>query len=120
MTSTYDVYVGVGAAAGSLTRYHVGRWISQISNSDFPWGTWFINVVGSCVLGLVFKDFWWHQHDTMWWLLLGTGFCGGFTTFSTMSYETMHLMRTNRWMATAYLASSLGLGCVLIWAILWV
>jgi fluoride exporter len=66
MTAIYDVYVGVGAAAGSLIRYHVGRWISRISKSSFSWGTWFINVVGSCFLGLVFKDFWWHQHDTMW------------------------------------------------------
>lgn len=117
MTAMYDVYVGVGAA-GSLIRYHVGRWISRISNCDFPLGTWFINVIGSCLLGLVFKGFWWHEHDTMCWLLLGTGFYGGFTTFSTMSYVTMHLIRRNPWMAAAYQASSLGIGCFIIWVIL--
>src|SRR5262245_47786024 len=79
------VLVGFGGAVGSLLRYYLGRWIdARAGGSGFPWGTFAINVSGSFILGVVGllvterlpPDYRWA------YLLLGTGLCGGFTTFS--------------------------------------
>ena len=74
----------------------------------FPWHTFGINVVGSFVLGLVVV--WCKDHPT-WYLLLGTGVCGGFTTFSTFSLETLTLLEKDRIdLATAYVIGSVVAG----------
>ncbi|MCL6633810.1 MAG: fluoride efflux transporter CrcB [Alicyclobacillus herbarius] len=115
MTLTTEVAVCAGATAGSVLRYGIGQWITKIARSDFPWGTWVINVTGALLLGLFFRELMAGQQDLNWWVLLGTGFCGGFTTFSTLSVETLRLMRLNKRLAAVYVFSSLGLGCLLSW-----
>lgn len=96
------ILVMMGGAVGSALRYLVGAlWqvpsaMSQVQGS-FPWPTFMVNVVGSFVLGAV-AVFSQHQdvlsrHQA---LLLGTGLCGGFTTFSTFSVETISLIEQQR------------------------
>ena len=75
--------VALGGGGGAVARYAVGRvaagW-SAHSVELFPWPTFMVNLVGSFVLGLIAVSFRSHPQP-IWWLLLGTGFCGGFTTF---------------------------------------
>lgn len=113
------ILVGGGSAFGAVIRYSMGNAISKVNNSEFPWGTWIINMLGTLLLGLFFQEFAMLHHDTGWWLLLGTGFCGGFTTFSTMSAETVNLLKNRILLGIVYLGSSLALGFILAWATKW-
>lgn len=103
--------VGIGGAIGSIVRYLVGEWASGKLGAAFPWGTLLINGLGSLVLGVIVGATAAGRLPPSGKLLLGTGFCGGFTTFSTFSVETMALLEKNE-LATAalYLTSSVGLG----------
>jgi len=113
------ILVGSGSAVGALARYSLGNAIVKINNSEFPWSTWIINMLGTLLFGLFFNAFSIVHHDTNWWLLLGTGFCGGFTTFSTMSVETIQLLKSRVSLGILYLGSSLALGFVLAWITKW-
>jgi CrcB protein len=76
----------VGGAVGAPARYLTDVLVQRLHGSAFPWGTWTVNVVGSFVLGLVASA------APSWAVtLLGTGFCGALTTFSTFGYETVRL-----------------------------
>lgn len=118
MTPLLIFLAGGGAAVGAIARYSVGQWFAKINNSPFPWGTWVINIAGTILLGLFAQ--WFEPYSTAMWVLLGTGFCGGFTTFSTMSVETVRLFRVNVWLALVYIISSFGIGMIVAWMIqLW-
>ncbi len=80
--------VMAGAAIGAPSRWLVDRFVQRRHDSVFPWGTLVINVLGSAVLGFILGA----GASGELVLLLGTGFCGGFTTFSTFSYETIRLV----------------------------
>ena len=76
-----------GGGIGSVLRYLIGKWLNSSSNG-VPYGTFMANILGSLligvILGLASKNNSLTQSQT---LLLATGFCGGFTTFSTFAYE---------------------------------
>ena len=97
----------VGGGVGANLRYWLGiAFQSRCWTADFPWHTFAINVVGSLVLGFLTvacKD----RPATL--LFLGTGVCGGFTTFSTFSVETVNLLKNERYFA----ACAYALGSVL-------
>ncbi len=76
-----------GAMAGAPLRYLTDRWVQSRHDSVFPWGTFVVNVVGCLVLGVLTGALT-AEH---WRLLLGTGWCGALTTYSTFSYETLRL-----------------------------
>lgn len=84
--------VFVGGMLGAPLRYLTDRAIQSRHDSVFPWGTFTVNVVGSFVLGAiaagVARDGW--PSDVS--LAVGTGVCGGLTTFSTFGYETVRLL----------------------------
>ena len=86
--------VALGGLVGCLARYWLTGAVQQLSDSDFPLGTLVVNLLGSLVIGTVVTlslERGAMSGETR--LLLGTGFCGGFTTMSTFSYETLALMR---------------------------
>lgn len=91
----------IGGAVGSYLRYALGRWIDSYpwAQGGFPYGTLVINVSGSFVLGaaalIVFEYL--APEQQHWYFLIGTGFCGGFTTFSTFEWETFQLVRDGSW-----------------------
>jgi len=86
--------VALGGLVGSIGRYWLSGWAQNLGGSDFPVGTLTVNILGSFILGLVMTmsiERGLISPETR--LLLGTGFCGGFTTMSTFSYETMALLQ---------------------------
>jgi CrcB protein len=107
--------VGLGGAFGSMARYGVSYLTSKLVISTFPFGTLIINVVGCFVIGILFglsmRNEWLEDAG---WLLLATGFCGGFTTFSTFALENIQMAGRHQAMsALLYTALSLVLGLVL-------
>ena len=89
-----SILVAVGGMFGSLARYWLSGAVQQLTGSEFPFGTLSVNVLGGFILGLVaslsFERGLLSQEVR---LLLGVGFCGGFTTMSAFSYETLALIR---------------------------
>ena len=81
-----------GGMLGAPARYLADRLIQARHDSVFPWGTFAVNVAGSAVLGFLLGA---RSHlglPSAAFALLGTGFCGGLTTFSTFGYETLRLL----------------------------
>ena len=86
------VLVLLGGAVGAPVRYLADRAVQRRRESVFPWGTLCVNVVGSLVLGVVAAVV--YAGSAPGWVLtlVGTGFCGALTTFSTFGYETVRLL----------------------------
>ncbi len=80
--------VMLGAAVGAPSRWLLDRSVQSRHDSVFPWGTFTINVAGSLLLGVILGA----DLSQQWVALLGAGFCGGFTTFSTFGFETVRLV----------------------------
>ena len=81
--------IALGAALGAPLRYLTDRAVQARHDSPFPWGTLTVNVVGSLLLGAVAAV----PAAPAVTALVGTGFCGALTTWSTLSYETLRLTR---------------------------
>jgi len=79
----------VGAAIGAPVRYLLDRAVQARHESLFPWGTFVVNVLGSFVLGVLAGA----NPTGMVTHLVGTGFCGALTTYSTFGYETVRLVQ---------------------------
>jgi CrcB protein len=86
-------YIGIFGALGCLARYFVSGWTYALAGRGLPYGTLVVNVVGSLILGLIMEG---SLRSTLLSselrLGLTVGFLGGFTTFSTFSYETFRLL----------------------------
>ena len=87
------VIVGLAGAFGAASRYLLGRFITERVNSQFPFGTFCINVSGAFVIGLLFALASRKLISPMLQATLATGFLGGYTTFSTMSWEGFQFVR---------------------------
>jgi len=111
--------LAVGGGAGANARYWFGKLVTHLQGDiEFPFATLIINVSGSMILGLVAGSFLNHPNPLHrhWYLLLGTGFCGGYTTFSTFSYETFKLMQDGKLgLAVLYSLGSVVAGLIGVW-----
>lgn len=97
----------VGAGLGGLARYGVSGWVQATGGAGFPWGTLLVNVTGSLLLGFVYAFLEGTAAAPEWRAFLGIGFLGGYTTFSTFSYETLRLVQDGQWeRALLYAAGS--------------
>jgi CrcB protein len=87
------LYIGIFGAFGCVSRYMVSGWVLGAMGTALPYGTLAVNLVGSFLLGLIMEG---SQHSTLFSpevrLGMTVGFMGGFTTFSTFSYETIRLL----------------------------
>ena len=83
--------VALGAAVGAPLRYLIDRAVQGRRGSTFPWGTLTVNVAGSLILGGLAGGATAHAVPGGAMALLGTGFCGALTTYSTFGYETIRL-----------------------------
>lgn len=92
------LYIAVGSAAGGVTRYLLGGAIQRAMGLGFPAGTLVINLTGSLLLGLILRHALTSGLTPELRGLLAIGFCGGYTTFSTFSYETMDLLQQGDWL----------------------
>jgi fluoride exporter len=90
--------IAIGAAIGGVSRYYLASAIQQRVGATFPWGTLLINVTGSLLLGFIIRYALASPAVSVEMrALLTTGFCGGYTTFSTYSYETATLMEEGQY-----------------------
>jgi len=102
--------IALGGAVGSLLRYSLGGLVQRTSDSGFPIGTMFVNVSGCFIIGILVRQFMNMQLTPELRALLIVGFCGGFTTFSTFSAETLGLIEGGEYArATTYVVLSVGL-----------
>jgi fluoride exporter len=110
--------VGAGGFLGSIARYLTVISVDKRLNSVMPLGTLTVNIVGSFVLGFVLavtmKKTGTHLQE--WRLFMGTGFCGGFTTFSAFAAENLGLFE-QKFPGTAfvYITVSIAAGLLAIW-----
>jgi CrcB protein len=113
VTGSGALLVLAGAAVGAPLRFLVDRWAREHTRAGTILGTLVVNVVGSFVLGLVAG-----LPDAADWLmpLVGVGFCGALTTFSTLAFETWVFLEERAWRPfVTNLALTLGLGLPAVW-----
>lgn len=110
------MWVMLGGAIGSALRYSLAVWMqSWLHVAGFPWWTFAANVLGSFLIGLVMAGFLNNSLTENSRLFLAVGILGGFTTFSSFSYETLALVqRGDGLKALVYVASSLILGLLAV------
>jgi CrcB protein len=91
--------IGTGGFIGSIARYLTQQGISRVLPVIFPYGTLLVNVSGSFLIGILYAlTDRGNLVSPEWRFFLATGFCGGFTTFSTFSYETYGLLREGEYL----------------------
>ncbi len=113
------IWVMIGSALGGGARYWFSGFVAERIGETFPWGTLFINIIGSLVIGFFATV---TGPDGRY--LVGTtarqfvmvGICGGYTTFSSFSLQTLNLARDGEWFrASAYIVSSVVFCLLAVW-----
>jgi fluoride exporter len=108
------LYVALGSAIGGVSRYLLGGLVQRMLDTTFPAGTLLVNVTGSFLLGAIIR----YALETPSLTpevraFLTIGVCGGYTTFSTFSYETMALLKDGEWArAGVYITASVLLSLI--------
>ena len=110
------LFVGIGSFFGGALRYAVSLMMKNITANAFPWATLSVNLIGGFLLGLIFALFGKYSSvNSALCLLLATGFCGGFTTFSTFANESLQMLQCGNILGFfAYVLASLVLGIALV------
>ena len=114
------LWIFVGGGLGSLARWGFSGLIARTVGETFPWGTLVVNITGSFIIGLFFTL----TDSGGRWLVPGSfraffmlGICGGYTTFSSFSLQTLELIREGDWLkAGANAFASVALCMVAVWA----
>jgi fluoride exporter len=95
------LWVAIGGAIGSVGRYWLSGWLARHFGETFPWGTIFVNVTGSFLLGafiaLTAPEGRWLASPSFRVFFI-FGLCGGYTTFSSFSMQTLNLLRDDQWL----------------------
>jgi len=114
------LWIGLGSALGGMARFWCSGVMARFIGETFPWGTLFVNVVGSLLIGFfatvtapdgrLFVD-----QTTRQFVMLG--FMGGFTTFSSFSLQTLNLMNDGEWL---YAGLNIGVSLVLCLVAVWI
>lgn len=94
--------IGVGGFLGSISRYLSSQFIQKHFPSSFPFGTMWVNIAGCFLIGVIYALA--EKGNILtpeWRLFLATGFCGGFTTFSTFAFENISLLRDGEYFYAA-------------------
>jgi CrcB protein len=104
--------IGIGSFIGGVCRYYSQQIISKFFPSPLPYGTLSVNIIGCLLIGIIYGL---SERGNLlspeWRLFLTTGFCGGFTTFSTFSYESIALIQDGEFLyLSLYIALSVILG----------
>lgn len=108
--------VGTGGFAGSVLRFAISKFVALQSTSLFPLGTFCVNIFGSLVIGIIYGLALKNLATSEMRLLIATGFCGGFTTFSSFSFEFLTLLRSDQIsLAMLYAIGSLAAGLFAVW-----
>ncbi len=112
------IIAGCGGFIGPCLRFLTGKLAQHLCHTPFPWGTFTVNIVGSFIIGILFgmaeKT---HLISPSMNVLLITGFCGGFTTFSSFADDMYLLLQQKHWLFFAlYVGLSFLLGLALVWA----
>jgi CrcB protein len=108
------LYVAIGSAIGGVARYLLGGLVQRMFETTFPVGTLLINASGSLLLGAIMR----YAIETPTLspdlrAFLTIGLCGGYTTFSTFSYETVSLLQDGEWArAGSYVVASVALALI--------
>jgi fluoride exporter len=106
--------ISVGAVVGANARYWLTRLFADRYGPEFPWGTLFINITGSFVLGFLLTFLASRVlADPGYRLALGTGFCGAYTTFSTFSVDTITMVERGDVLPAALYAGASLVGSLL-------
>lgn len=116
------ILVGIGGGVGSMLRFLVSALTSKYFHGTFPLATFVVNLCGCLLIGVLIGLLG-RQSDPGGHLkfLLITGFCGGFTTFSTFASENLQLIHSQQGLlAFGYTAASVLLGICLVWMGMWV
>ena len=111
------LFVFIGGCFGSVLRFLLGKWLNNTENG-IPFGTFVANILGSLLIGIILgyaaKSDTLNQNQT---LLLATGFCGGFTTFSTFAYENHIFLKSGDFTSFAlYTITSFVVGFLAVFA----
>ena len=111
--------VGLGSALGGMARYGCSLFLARWLGETFPWGTLFVNVTGSFIIGLYFtltSSGGRLLVSPDWRIFVTVGICGGYTTFSSFSLQTLALLRDGEWLPAGLNAvGSLVLCLVAVW-----
>jgi fluoride exporter len=114
------IWIAVGSATGGVARYALQNWAARHIGILFPWGTLIVNISGSLVIGLAAAMAATQSRLTIPFTarqFVVVGLCGGYTTFSSFSLETLSLARDGHlWRAAANAIASVVLCLVAVWA----
>jgi len=113
------LWIALGSALGGVARYWCSGVALRLIGETFPWGTLFVNISGSMLIGFVAAlagpdGRWFIPADVRQFIMLGL--CGGFTTFSSFSLQTLNLMRDGEWLPAIFNVLGSVLLCLLgVW-----
>ena len=111
------IIAGLGGFIGTCLRFLTGKFFHAVTSSAFPWGTFSVNVIGSFVIGIFFglaeRS---NVISPSMNVFLITGFCGGFTTFSSFADDMYLMLQQRHWMSLGlYVGLSFLLGLAMVW-----
>jgi CrcB protein len=113
------LWVAIGGALGSVSRFWLSGVVDRHFGETFPWGTLVVNITGSFIVGFLAaltapEGRWLISPSTRTFLIIG--FCGGYTTFSAFSLQTLNLARDGEWLyAAGNVMSSVAICLVAVW-----